>query len=274
MKNIVYYTSIIFTLLLLSSCEDVIDVELQTAAPKLVVEANINWQKGTTGSAQNIKLSTTTTYFSNTFPKVNNATVTIKNSVNNVFVFTEQAATGIYKCLNFVPQLNETYTLTIVHNGQTYVATETLKPVTDILDIEQDNQGGFLGDQIDVKAFYKDPANISNFYLYNYSYSNNEKPDFQVDEDLFFQGNTFFSNSQNSKLKKNDIVTITHFGISQQYYSYLRILLSIAGNTGGGPFQSPPATVKGNVVNQTNFSDFPLGYFSLSESDTENFTIQ
>ncbi|HBK84252.1 MAG TPA: DUF4249 domain-containing protein, partial [Flavobacterium sp.] len=34
------------------------------------------------------------------------------------------------------------------------------------------------------------------------------------------------------------------------------------------------ATVRGNIVNQTNSDDFPFGYFSLSEMDTKSYEIQ
>jgi hypothetical protein len=54
----------------------------------------------------------------------------------------------------------------------------------------------------------------------------------------------------------------------------MNILVNIAGNTNGSPFQSPPATVRGNIINTTNFDDFVLGYFSVSEVDTKNYVIQ
>ena len=274
MKNIFLKFCAAAIILVSLSCEQVVDIDLKTAAPKLVVEANINWQKGTSGSMQSIKLSTTTAYFSNTYPVVNNAVVTVKNSANISFNFIEMNNSGVYQCLNFVPQINEKYTLTIISNGQTYAATETLKPIATITKIEQKNDGGFLGKSKEIKAFYLDPAAENNFYLYRYQYSGVAKPDTYVDEDEFFQGNPFFSVSQNSDLKTGDIVTVTHFGISQQYQNYLSILLAIAGNSGGGPFQSPPATVRGNVVNQTSFENFPLGYFSLSETDQRIYTMQ
>jgi hypothetical protein len=73
---------------------------------------------------------------------------------------------------------------------------------------------------------------------------------------------------------KGDKITVTHFGISQSYYNYLSVLLSIASNGGGSPFQSPPATVRGNLINITNAANYPLGYFSLSESDKREYIIQ
>ncbi len=274
MKKIIIKFAVICALIANFSCEQVIDVDLDTASPKLVVEANINWQKGTLGNIQNIKLSTTTSYFSNTFPVVNNAIVTVKNSANTSFLFTELNNSGTYQCTTFVPQINEKYTLTIVSNGQTYSGFETLKPIVPITNITQKNDGGFLGNAKEIKTFYVDPALENNFYLYKYQYSGVTKPDFYVDEDEFFQGNPFFSISQNNDLKTGDSVTVTHFGISQQYYNYLSILLSQSGNTGGGPFQSPPATIRGNVINQTNFENFPLGYFSLSETDSRVYVMQ
>nr|WP_315170265.1 DUF4249 domain-containing protein [uncultured Flavobacterium sp.] len=273
MQKITFF--LVFILALLSvSCEDVVDVDLNTAPPKLVIEAAINWQKGTAGNQQRIKLTTTTDYFSSTIPKVSGAIVTITNSTNTVFNFVEMPNTGEYFCSNFVPVIDETYTLSVVSKGQTYTATETLQAVAPITKLEQKNDGGFTGKEIEVKAFYNDPANTPSYYLYKYVYSNQVKSNLYVDRDDFFDGNEFFSISQNDELKKGDKIEITHYGISKAYYNYMSILVSIAGNNGGGPFQSPPATVRGNIINTADKANYPLGYFSLSEIDFRSYTIQ
>jgi len=266
----------LFFLILISfiGCEDVVNVNLNSAPPKLVIDASINWQKGTSGNEQKIKLTTTTDYYSNSIPVVSGATVFITNSENTIFNFIETPNTGEYICTNFIPMLNETYTLTIENNGQKYTAQESLKSVAPIQTIEQNNEGGFTGKDIEIKTFYADPSNADNYYLYKYKYSNQIKSDYYVDEDKFFQGNTFFSISQNSDLKSGDKIEISHYGISKNYYNYMNILLSIAGNSGGGPFQSPPATVRGNVINTTDSNNYPLGYFRLSEVDTKNYTVE
>lgn len=265
---------VIIATFFLNSCEDVITVDLKTDAPKLVVEASINWYKGTTGQDQKIKLTTTTNYYSDEIPKVSGALVSIKNSSNITFYFIEISKTGVYTCSNFIPVINESYTLTIINNGNTYTAAETLKSVAPITEIIQNNAGGFTGKDVEIKTYYKDPANESNYYLYQYRYSNQVTQNYYTDEDTFFQGNTFFSISQNDNLKAADEVDVTHFGISKQYYNYMNVLVSIAGGSGGGPFQSPPATVRGNIINTTNTDNYPLGYFSLSEADTKTFIIE
>lgn len=274
MKNKTYILVIIFIAFLLNSCQDVINVDLKTDNPKLVIEASINWYKGTTGKDQKIKLTTTTNYYTNTIPVVSGAIISVKNADNIVFNFIEKPNTGEYFCSNFAPILNDTYTLSITSNGQTYNATETLKPVAPIEKIEQNNQGGIAGNATEIRAFYIDPVHETNYYLYQYKYPNKAKADYYVDQDVFFQGNTFFSVSQNDKLKTGDIIEISHYGISKVYYNYMNILLANAGNTGAGPFQSPPATVKGNIVNKTNFDNYPLGYFRLSEVDSKEYTVK
>lgn len=273
MKKI-YFFSVFVLSFLIFSCEEVIPLNLDTAPPKLVVEAAIVWKKGTTGSTQKIKLSNTTSYYSDSTSKVSGATVFIKNSSNTIFTFTEVPNTGEYKCLNFVPVIGENYTLTIISNGNTYTANETLQSVAPITNVEQNNQGGFSGKNIELKAYYIDPITITNYYLYRYTYSSQVTSNFYADEDVFFNGNPFFSISQNDKLKAGDKVEINHYGISKTYFNYMSVLVSIAGNSGGGPFQSPPATVRGNIINTTQPDNFPLGYFSLSEYDTVNYVVQ
>jgi hypothetical protein len=265
---------VLFISIFVTSCEEVVDVDLDTAPPKLVIEAAINWQKGTTGKQQVIKLSTTTGYFENVIPTVSGATVFIKNSKNEQFNFAEVPKSGRYICTNFKPVIDETYTLTVIRAGITYTATETMKSVVPITRIEQNNEGGITGKDIEVRAFFNDPADADNFYLYKYVYSNKVTSTYYVGEDKFFQGNEYFSKSDDDDLAIGNEIEITHLGISKQYYNYMNILVSIAGSNVGGPFQSPPATVKGNIINTTAKENYPLGYFSLSETDIKKYKLQ
>lgn len=273
MKKIIN-TALIISILFFASCEKVVDVDLNTAPPKLVIDASITWKKGTSGNEQRIKLSTTTDYFSNIIPVVSGATVFITDTNNNTFNFTETIGTGIYLCDTFIPVLNASYTLTVISNGQTYTAQETLKPVPVIDKIEQKNDGGFTGTDFEIKAFFTDNAATNDFYLFRFKPSFTAIPNYDVAEDKFFQGNQIFGLYTSEDLKKADNLDISIYGISERYYNYMNILISIAGSNGGSPFQSPPATVRGNIVNISNEANFALGYFSLSEIDTKNYIVQ
>ncbi len=257
-----------------SSCEDVIDVNLDTAPPKLVVFASIQWKKGTLGNEQKIRLSTTTGYFDSVIPSVSGADVRITNSDDTVFIFTETPNTGEYKCANFVPVIDQEYVLTIILNGQTYTATETLKGVSSITNISQKNDGGFSGEEIEIKSFFNDPANATNYYMFKFKSNVTAIPSYDIFDDSFTQGNESFGLYINEDLKSGDILDITLFGISKRYFEYMRKLTAVAGSASGGPFATAPASVRGNIINTTDAKNFAFGYFNVSETDYENYVVK
>ena len=274
MKIFLKTIALILSSILFTSCEDVVDVNLNTAPAKLVVEASILWEKGTAGNEQTIKLTTTTDFYNTTIPIVSGAIVSITDLDNVTFNFTETPGTGLYVCTNFIPQIGQTYTLTVLHDSEIYTATEQLIGVPTVDSVEQNNEGGFTGQDIEVKFFFQDNGAVNNFYLEQYNTSFKILPEYDVVNDEFFQGNQMFGLYSDEDLKANDIINFTLHGISERYYNYMNILLGVAGTNGGSPFQTPPATVRGNVINQTNFDNFALGYFRLSEIVKEPYTVQ
>lgn len=267
---------LIFIILISSffaSCEDVIDVDLETGAPRLVIDASIQWEKGTAGNNQKIKLSTSTGYFSTEIPTVSGATVYIKNSSDFTFDFLEIPGTGEYVCTTFIPVIGETYRLTVISNGQTLTATEILQKTPIIDKIEQETKPGFDGeDVIEVKTYITDFAGSRDFYMTRYQSSLNAVPEFNVTDDEFFDGNQVFGLYRDEDFKPGDYLDITVSGVSERYASYMEILISMVD--GGGPFSVPPATLRGNIVNQTNFDNFVFGYFTLSETVHQHYIIQ
>ncbi|WP_396194076.1 DUF4249 family protein [Flavobacterium sp.] len=274
MKSSHYILSFLF-LLTFTACEKVIDVDLNTAEPKLVIEASINWYAATAGNEQKIKLSTTSGYFSNEIPKVSDAIVFITNSTNQVFDFFEDPSElGTYKCTNFIPIVNETYTLTVIHEGETYTSTEKLLNTPTVTRVEQENDGGVLGNEIEVKFYFDDLVNETNFYFLRIDDPYKVIPEYGVIEDRFFQNNEMFGLYFSEDLKPGDTLTFTLNGVTQGYFNYMDVLLEQTGTNSMGPFSTPTATVRGNIINQTNFDNFPLGYFRLSKTEVSEYVIQ
>lgn len=269
------YITLFVLALTMISCEDVVNVDLETAEPKLVIDASILWEKGTLGNEQTINLTTTTGYFNADIPKVSGATVYITNSSNTVFPFLETVPnSGAYVCTTFVPVINETYTLTVQYNGTTYRATAPLLATPTIDSIQQNTVQGFGGDEIQVKFFYQDNGAENNFYLVGVKNSKLAIPEYGVISDEFFQGNQMFGFYTNENLEANVQLRCKLEGITERYYNYMNKLLNIAGNQGGSPFSTPPATLRGNIINQTNEANYPLGYFHLSEVDYVDYTVE
>ncbi len=265
---------ILFAIISFCSCEDVIDVDLNESEPRLVIEASINWFKGTQGNEQAIKLSLSAPFFEEDVPPANGAIVQVFDSNDNVYNFIEDGNTGIYRNNSFIPIIDDTYTLNILYEDEQYTAIETLKSVVPIEFVEQINDGGFSGEDIELKAFYTDPANIENFYFFEFISDVSVVPNLEVYEDRFTDGNQIFGFYTEEDLESGDIVTIRNYGISERFYEFMFVLLQQGSEENGGPFETQPATVRGNCVNQTNPDNFPFGYFRLSEVDELIYTVQ
>ena len=271
MKKIIY---ILLFSAFAFSCEDVIDLELPNAEPKLVIDASINWFKGTSGNDQTIKLTLSAPFYDNQVPPANNAQVIITDSNTNSFEFIEDGNTGIYQNNAFIPEINGEYNLTVIYNVETYSASETLKSVSEIEYVEQNLEGGFTGEETEIKAYFTDPGDEENYYFFEYIPSMDVLPTLDTFQDEFVNGNEIFGFYVEDDLDPGESVIIRNYGVSERFYEFMFVLLQQSSEDGGGPFETQPATVRGNCINQTNPQNFPFGYFRLSEVSEFNYTIE
>lgn len=265
--------TLLFSVFFFISCEEVIDVELNESDPKLVVEATMFRLLEDQSGATEIKLSLTAPFFDTIIPTVTDAQVTITDSNNNSFVFTHLENGRYVSETNLIPQDNTDYTLTIIYNGETYTATEQIEQVFPWEDeVEQDNEGGFFSDEIEVKAFWSDPIDEENYYYVTIFSERGDEIDIASDE--FFNGNRIFATYSDEDLVAGDELTFQLEGVDRNFNNFMFVLLQQSSDGGGGPFETQPATVRGNVINETNPDNFPLGYFRISERDILTYTVQ
>ncbi len=78
---------LLFLAFLFTSCEEVVEVELGESKPRLVIEASIIWEKGTTGTEQTIRLSETTPFYAEEMNYVETATIIITSEAGEQFEF-------------------------------------------------------------------------------------------------------------------------------------------------------------------------------------------
>ena len=271
MKHLIFILLLGF---LFSSCEDVIDVDLPTSEPRLVIDASINWFKGTPGNSQQIKLSLSAPFFQDGTPPANDASVIVTDNNGNTFEFIEDGSTGIYENDGFIPVINGIYTLTVIYYDEIYTATETLKSVADIEYVEQNLEGGFSNDETEIKAYFTDPEDEENYYFFEFIPSIDVVPTLDTFKDEFVNGNEIFGFYTEEDLDPGESVTIRSHGVSERFYEFMFVLLQQSSDDGGGPFETQPATVRGNCINQTNPDNFPFGYFRLSEVSEFFYTIE
>jgi hypothetical protein len=270
MKKI--YILIPLLILLFSNCEKVVDIDLPTIKPKLVIDASFEVLFDAAPVTANtvVKLRLSADYFEENIPTVSNAVVFLTNlSDSSIINFVDVNLDGTFMPLtNFVPQDSVEYELTVIYQNETYKGRATKVKSTPFTNAIQGDETLFSGKEIEVKVAFNDGDISDNYYLFDFT--NNL---FLALEDRFFNGNAYnFSfYYQEDEIIAPTTVTIRMSGISKKYFTYFRILLSQSGVNGGGPFESVPASLLGNIINTTNETNFPLGYFHISETDI--FTI-
>ncbi|RXR19396.1 DUF4249 domain-containing protein [Flavobacterium amnicola] len=275
MKKIVTHIVIATFLFFQYGCEDVVDIPLENTNPKLVIDANIKWQKGTIGDNQTIKLSLTNDFYSNEIAIASGAIVTVTDSDNTVFDFYQMSNSPNYVCDNFVPVVNKNYTLRVLYKGEIYTATNKLMATPTIDDIQQETVPGIDGeDSIQIKFFFQDNGSEDNFYLVGAKNPLLKVQEFGVISDEFFQGNRMFGFYTNEKLDRGSTLKFSLQGITNSYYNYMNKLIAMSSSNAGNPFATPTSTLRGNVLNTTNPENYPLGYFSLTEIDTREYLVQ
>ena len=265
-----------------TSCTDVIDVEVQQAPTRLVIQASLDWEKGTIGNEQTVTLSTSTEFFNTSNnTAVNGAFVSVTNTMSGEeIIFTDQN-NGDYTTDEFVPILNETYQLLVIYDGETYTAEETMTAVTEITRLYQDREDGFDDEELELHVEYTDPEDEENYYLFKFQREGDLLPQFEVGDDYFINGNQvdeWFEIDEDDDTEKidvlvpGDVVTIEMHGISEAYFDYMNILVDQIG--GVSIFSSTPVALKGNCINITNPDNYAHGYFRLTEVNRASYTFE
>lgn len=275
------YSILILSTCIFVSCTDVIDVDVPVAPPRLVIEASLDWEKGTLGNNQTILLSESTPYFdSNEISIVTGASVKVTNDNDGEeFIFSDQND-GSYTISNFIPKIGDAYTLEVLYDGETYIAKEVMHAISDIDEVYQTTEKGFDKDALEVNVAYTDPAGIDNYYFFKFQKVGDLLPELGDLSDEFTDGNqitVFYERLEDEDINQEefapgDEVDISLYGVSEQYFNYIRLLIS--QNESNGPFSATPVAVKGNCVNPTNPDEYAFGYFRVTEVVTTRYTFE
>ncbi len=181
----------IFSLILLlaSSCETVIDVDLDSTEPALVIEALL--QEGT--HEFEVKISRTQDYFdAEVIPFESQTEVTLSSNLGESWVIPQEDA-GLHK-REISAQSGTLYTLTVSVDGTEYQAVSQLpeKVSIDSLTFEYEDANPFLDEGYEVFINFTDPLEIENYYRVLYDEDGvpqRESEDYQVVDDQLIDGN-------------------------------------------------------------------------------------
>ncbi|UWX53648.1 DUF4249 domain-containing protein [Maribacter litopenaei] len=175
MKNLLYCLLII---LLASSCEDVIEVDLPTESPRLSVDAVIRMDTSLAMTTAGIKLNLTSSFFDNN-NSLSDADVVIRNldfvsdnpSESDEITF-EEVSPGMYEAIGSTSFFTTgQLALFINFNGEQYYAKTRFVPTSPIETLEQGEQTLFTGEETEVILSFTDNGGRNDFYIFDFGFN-------------------------------------------------------------------------------------------------------
>ena len=277
MKYSGHCLSIALLSLMVISCVERIDIQLDDSYTRLVVDGSIT----TDTMAHTVILTKTTSYFyDQAAPAVTGALLQISDGTD-VYPLNEDTP-GIYRTDSTVYGIpGKTYKLSIrlatpIGGYTDYSATSELFPVSHLDSVSLAFHADWSDDGIwEVKVFVQDPP-TKDFYRFLISKNSEMLTDtlneWFVTDDRFFNGNYasdapvayLRQNLEDEFLIKGDTVNVEMNSIGSDYANF--IWEAQAEVEGSNPlFSGPPANVKGNIDNgATGF----FAAYSISRSYT------
>lgn len=250
--------SIIGLLLFITSCEKVIDLKLNNAAQKYVIEGNITDEAGNCA----VKITQTKDFDQNNdFPGVSGATVTISDN-GGAAITLDEKSTGVYETTAITGTTGHVYTLTVVVGGQTFTAASTMPVLVpfDSLYISELQLGGDTRKLATVA--YQDPLGLGNGYHFIQFKNGVQEKTVFASNDEFSDGRAItqnlltFNNNNNDddkKIKSGDSVRVVMECVDPAVYTYWHSIDAATGESNSATPANPVTNIVGGA----------LGYFSV-----------
>lgn len=278
-KNIIFRFTGISVALLVSllafSCEDPIEVELETGETLLVVDGWITDQPG----PQSITLSTTSAYFDNQgTPRMSGARISVTDSDGMVEVFTERTP-GVYNSSeDFAGVVGQKYYLNIQLGNEIYEAeTEIRRPAQiDSLNQVYKQKGMMNKEGIYVQYFGPEAEGIGDFYRFRIFKNGqllNRPTDLIVVQDRLSDGAYFHETQFHTEpFEVSDRVVIENWSITEDAFFFYSEMQDQISN--GGMFAEPVANIRTNIKSAPGNQQKAVGYFGGASVVRQELLIQ
>lgn len=261
MKRLIALGSLV---LIFTSCQKVIDVNLNEADPQVVIESNYY----ASGDSVVARLSYTSNYFSNELSeKIENASVTITDP-QGVSTILNYSGDGKYDLFNYSPQFNGAYSLEVQLDGNTYTASSFLNDVTpiDSLTYKYIAQSLFGDSSYEVSLNLTDTDSERNYWRAVRSSSdslNSFEDEIFLFDDMFVEGNVFKIPFFADRYDVGDTIYVELRSLDKVTYDYYVELIAVLGGNSAAPTNPT-----------TNWNNKALGYFAAWGIDTLSVVIE
>jgi len=237
-------------LVLFSSCQKIVNIDLNSSAPKYVIEGVITDSTG----PFHVQLTRSGSYFNQPIlPPVSDAVIIISDDKGNTDTLKEKQA-GLYftSKISGIPGYN--YSLKVITDNNQFEASTSMKSHVNIdsLSVEKtQGTGGKL--RLRVMCHFHDPANEKNYYRIKfYTNGKSNSDNYRLYDDQYTNGEKIDFRAGGVEL--GDTAVVELMSIDKKAFDYFHTLDEILRTN---PFfGSTPANPNTNLTNGA------LGYFA------------
>ncbi len=269
MKNIFFFALLPMLLLAMQSCQDVIDIDLNDADPKYVIEGAVI--EGV--DSITVRVTQTASFFDATPPKgINNATVVITMPGGQEVALTS-IGNGYYRTTGQTITMEAFYSLRVNVEEQEFTATTYMPAPVSLDSLEVVYSDGMFGQEGTYNVFinFNDPAGISNYYKMNTTLNDtllNGADEIMVTDDALVDGNAIYMPIFIRDFDPGDSVAIELQSIDKATYKFYQTMTAVASSNAGSPFSATPANPESNIKGGA------LGIFGAYTSSKKNIIVE
>jgi len=247
------------------SCQKVIDVDLNSSSPRIVIEGSIS--DGRTPCT--VKISRTVNFNQpSTFPPVEGAVVRLSDPYEHTVTLTE-VTPGTYSTSAISGHFGIKYTITVSVDGQTYVASSTMPIPVTIESLSLQNFTIGRNSSLAVVVYFFDPEGVSNYYRF-VEQRNGITQNFIFLMDDRAQDGTYMNSilfAEKDTIKVNDTIKVFLQCVDKNVYDFYTTAQQISDNQEGPQSASPTNP-------PSNFSNGALGCFSAYTERSDEIIIR
>lgn len=264
MIKIKYIPFLFLGLLVFSSCEDVIELELNSAESQVVIEATLD----AGNQIATVNISKTNDFYDNNSPEqVSDAVIVLQSDLGNTYTLSETSP-GTYTTINVLANQGEIFNLMVEVDGEIYEASSQTPVAVNLDTIIQANfPGGPFSDEGDIllSAVWNDPDNQENFYRVR-AYVDNvfQSDNYTLLNDVLAGDGEEITASIAQGFNENTTIEVELLSTDEAYYDYFFQLSSLSGD---GASSTTPYNPKGNFTNEA------LGYFGIYYSSSKEIQL-
>lgn len=251
-----------------SSCEKVIDLNLNDVEKRYVIEGIITDQPGTC----RVKITQTKDMDENNqFPGITGAIVTVSDNNGPAVPLLETSA-GLYETEALNGTVGHTYTLAVNINGQLFNASSTMPSKINMDSLYVEELLLFDGTKLVSSVEYVDPSGKGNSYRFvefrngiqeSTIFVNND--DYTDDRKVTTQLISFGDDEEEEdEIKTGDTLTVEMHCIDNAIYKYWFSLEAASGESDDATPANPVTNMRGGA----------LGYFSAHTRQVKSIIVQ